>query len=357
MHKNILSYICIVAGMLILWVTTSRSAMKYISELRDNDTWWGVQQFRHGDLASMSGLDFLHKFYTPEEVKFTRPVYDGPQDIVLFIHGDSYLWKIDGGDSVFAGISSLHFIGWDTHYNYHLDRSKRNILILEVSERLARKYYSTTEIIDELKDTLTENKKLSTLGEQLAPDKKYYSSFGINANCFFNKNINQNLQCNLFNYNFMAPMFGCKAAINYFLFSRASGDVVISDDKQFLFFKETVSDSSSGSSFSPIKSKEITELVTNFNKIYDYYKSTGFLEIYLSIIPNTATIMQSQIYNNLIPTIQNDKRLKSRIIDIYSVFKNSKEICFQRGDTHWNVTGKQMWFDEVNKILESLNPL
>jgi len=350
MLKIIASYFFIVFGLAALWVSTSRSVIKCLLEKRDNNEWWGVNQLIHGDLASISHLDYLNKFSLPTHSTLKRANYTGPKNTTLFIHGDSYLYKVQ--DSIFAGISSFHFTGWNNQYHYHLDSSKRNVLIIEVAERLVRNYYGTTEILDELCDTTITKKNISSLSKPIISEIKYSSLFFCtDPMSIFNKNINQNLEYNLFNYNFMMPLFGCKAAINYYLFSRASGDVVISKDKHFLFYKETVSFTLPGSSFSPLSDDEITHLVSNFNIIHDYYKATGFKEIYLSIIPSTVTIMQPEGYNNLIPRIQNDKRLKMKIIDAWSVFKKSKELLFFPGDTHWNNTGKQIWVDMVNEQL------
>jgi hypothetical protein len=325
--------------------------MQFVADHRDHDKWWGLNQMKHGDLASMSNLDFLDKFYTNHVANFRRPKYNGPKNVNLYIHGDSYLYKMYMGDSVFAGVSSLYFIGWTSILHYHLDTTKRNIFIIEVSERLLREYYHTTKIIDEFHDTVETQGKTGVL--RSAEQGQKYGSFipGIISDNFFNKFINQNLQCNIFNYNWIKPMYGSKAALNYYLFDRASGDVIISKDKQYLLLRQTLVPVGNGSSLSPVSDDEISLLVNNFNEIYDYYRGTGFTEIYLSIIPNTATIVQPDGYNNLIPRVQNDPRLKMAVIDIYSVFKQTKEKVFLPGDTHWNNTGKQMWFDTVNKIL------
>jgi hypothetical protein len=167
----------------------------------------------------------------------------------------------------------------------------------------------------------------------------------------FNKNINQNLQCNLFNYDFIMPMFHWKAALNYYIFNRASGDVVISKDRNFLFYTETVSLTNVGSSYAAIPADHITAYVNNFNAIYDHYKAEGFDEVYLSMIPNSATINQPEGYNNLIPLIQKHPQLRMKLIDIYNAFKTIPGDFYYHGDTHWNPKGKQLWIDIVNDTL------
>ena len=144
-------------------------------------------------------------------------------------------------------------------------------------------------------------------------------------------------------------MFEYKAALNYYVFNRASGDVVISNDRKFLFYKETVSKTDVGSSYFPVTAGDAANIVDVMNNIYEHYRAGGFAEVYVSIIPNSPTIMQPEGYNNLIPMVQNDPRLKMKVIDIYTVFKNSKDVYYLPGDTHWNHNGKQRWLDLVNE--------
>ena len=88
------------------------------------------------------------------------------------------------------------------------------------------------------------------------------------------------------------------------------------------------------------------------NKVYDHYKAEGFTEVYLSVIPNTATIMQPEGYNNLIPLLYGNPQLRMKIIDVYSVFKKDPEgNYFNSGDTHWNKKGFLVWLDMVNNII------
>lgn len=205
-------------------------------------------------------------------------------------------------------------------------------------------------MLDEVCDSVIKKKSITATGISATTTTRQASIIpGCSINDLFNKYINQNLQCNLFNYNFVMPMFEAKAALNYYLFNRASGDVIISKDRNFLFLKETVTYTDEGSSYSRFADNDITKLIDNINTIYEHYRQNGFNEVYLSVIPNSATIMQPGEYNNLIPTIQNDPRLKMKVIDAYTAFKNAKEVLYLPGDTHWNNRGRQMWLDMVNE--------
>jgi hypothetical protein len=349
MLKRAASYIFIVFGLVALWASTSRSAMQFVAEKRDNDTWWGSYQGRHGDLVSMSYLDFVKKFYPGREhYSIKPPVPDLQRNTVLYLDGDSYARHLN--DTAFAGVAAYHYIDRNHGANYHLDTTRKNILLIEISERYVRPYFGSLRMLDEVCDSAIKKKNIARLG---AMPRTNYLSVGmpVSVDDLFNKYINQNLQANLFNYNFVMPMFESKAALNYYLFNRASGDVVISKDRNFLFLKETVSRTDVGSSYSPLNTDEVSTLVTNLNTIYDHYRQNGFREVYLSVIPNSATINQPDGYNNLIPLVQNDARLRMKVIDAYTAFKQSGEGVYLSGDTHWNNRGRQLWLDIVNDTL------
>ncbi len=351
MLKRIFRDILIVSGLILLWASTSRTAMKYLSDKRDNNTWWGTYQCLNGDLVSMAHLDAVARF-NPRKLKqnFKQPAYEGTRKTDLYLDGDSHTWHLDITN--FAGLSAFHYFERTHGYRYHLDKDKKSILLIEISERYLQSYFSAPNMFDEVYDTSSQQKNSLLRCGPRAEIKQYASLFeSIGLSELFNKNINQNLECNLFNYNFIMPMFEYKAALNYYAFNRASGDVVISNDRKFLFYKETVSRTDVGSSYYAVTADDKARIVDILNKVYDHYKAAGFSEIYISIVPNSASIMQPDGYNNLIPDIQNDPRLRMKVIDIYTVFKKSKELYFLPGDTHWNFKGKQLWLDVVNERL------
>ena len=356
MIKKLVRDFLILFGLLVLWASTSRQAMQYYCDVRDVDTWWGTYRCNHGDLVSMAYLDFMKKFNPGKDITPTkRPTVAAKNQIELYLDGDSYTWHMH--DTMFAGLTGLHYIDRNHGLNYHLDSTKNNVFIIELSERFVRDYFSTLKMLDEVCDSVVQKKKLATNFEPLESSNIipfYEASFipKLGIDDFFNQYINQNLQCNLFNYQAVVPLFQSKAVINYYVFNRASGDVVISNDRQFLFLRETVSKTDLGSSYGVIGHEDIEKIVYNLNELYDHYKKTGFKEVYISLIPNSATIMQPEGYNNLIPLIQNHPRLRMKVINVYDAFKQSSEILYLPGDTHWNLKGRQKWLEIVNGVLQ-----
>ena len=348
--KKILRDILIVAGLVVMGLSTSTNTMAWLSEKKAVDRWWGVYNNDHGDLVNMAYLDFVQRFVTHRDFSAGRPEYNGPKNTELYLQGDSY--TMDIADTAFAAVKNYHFINRKVGLNYHLDTTDNNILILEVTERYTRLHFDSIRMFTEVCDSFIQKKKQRAKYYLASANDKipfFLKGWGVDA--LFNRNINQNLEFNIFNYSFITGLFKSKAALNYYLFDRASGDVVISKNHDFLFLKQTVQPYDIYSSYDRIVDNEIDRLVENFNRIYDHYRATGFDEVYLSIIPSPATIMQPEGYNRLIPRIQGSKKLRMKIIDAYGLFTSTKELCYRPGDTHWNNKGLNKWVKLVNDTL------
>lgn len=123
MIKKVLSYIFIIFGLVALYMSTSRKAMEFLAVSRDNDKWWGSYQMKHGDLVSLSYLDFVKRFNPPpDHTPIKKPAYNGQKNTALYLHGDSYTYHLP--DSAFAGLVEYHLIDRNHGMNYHPDSTK-----------------------------------------------------------------------------------------------------------------------------------------------------------------------------------------------------------------------------------------
>lgn len=181
---------------------------------------------------------------------------------------------------------------------------------------------------------------------------------GINWKFFiespFNVNVNQNIEYNLFSYKFFDRVRRGKAKFNALVFGRGSGNVVISDEGDNLFIRQSVISKGLQSAYDTLSDKGVTHYCNVLNQVYDHYKSEGFDEIYMSIIPNPASVIQPQRYNQLIPKLQHlsqNSILRMPIINVYDTFKINPKSYYLRGDTHWNAKGKLLWIDMINSLL------
>lgn len=319
--------------------------MQKISDARnDNDAWWGSHFPYEGDLVGMSYLYFEKSFHKPKEKIYTKA--DCNKDSInLVIWGDSYTQYMS--DSCFCAAGYQYGRRYFSTMKCKIDSTKRNILIIEITERGVRGYFNNTDMFNHVECSAGKVVTDCTISPTIR-----YAAFKLpSINRFFNKHINQNLEYNLFNYNFMYPFRGSKAWINYKLFHRASGNVAISDNGDRLFLKETIQHKGFTGYGTTVSEEEVNNIVSVLNDINNHYKQAGFDAVYLSIIPNAVTIYQPEGYNMLIPRIQMHPALQMKCLDVYSIYKKSPEGMYWRGDTHWSSEGANVWLKLVNSTI------
>ncbi len=336
----------IVFGLVLLWASTSRDAMEFLSDNRSGNNWWSVYR-APGNLLQLSRLDFVKRFNDEKHVaaKHYKPG-TGPRNTALTVYGDSYTYPLN--DSDFTGLAHYSFVNLYQGGKYSIDATKKNILILEMAELSFRSFFADAGLIIKLQDAALAMGSTGS-ADLVEPCGNMQASLDLHIGSFFNSRINQNLQYNLFSYKSTYYLFLCKAALNYHLFKRASGDVVISDNGDYLLLKEALK--ITHDSVSPA---DLTALVDNINRFYDHFKRAGFYEVYLSVIPATSTIIQPAGYNMLIPMVQQDGRLRMKIIDVYSAFK-VEQGYFCHGDSHWSQAGEKKWLNMVDEVIAKNN--
>jgi len=295
---------------------------------------WVKDDYRYGDLYRLSNLS---KFRVPvekcKEQTFTNSIHFRQN---LLLVGDSFTEPERINGTYFNNISQYQrfFIG-DTAY-FKLDTSKRNILIIETVERHFRERFAKPYqniILQEKKNTDTKNSFLDL-------------SIPYNT---------ERHEAILFSSDFFLKIKELKAAINQQIFGRIDEKVKLSKNGEHLLYALDANSTGIHSNFEQISEKELQQLIANLNETYNYYKKSGFSEVYLSIIPNKTTIEGNDLgkYNQLISKIQSNPNLSMPIIDTYLSFSAQKTPLYDVGDTHWNCKGKSIWIDKVNQILRN----
>jgi hypothetical protein len=143
-----------------------------------------------------------------------------------------------------------------------------------------------------------------------------------------------------------------KASLTLNWFDRANASVSLSKNHQHLFLNsDTNPKKPLNSSFVAVTDAEITALVDSVNSVASRYRQLGFDAVYLSIIPNKATILEKERddYNHLIERVQNNPRLVVPTIDGYRAFEQSPASPYLKSDTHWNCEGRAAWLGLVRQ--------
>ncbi len=363
MVKKLLAYVFVTIGLAAIGISSWPPLMHKIYDWNNAHTDVHSWRTNHtkmggGDLIKLSYLDDIKKFWELKNYTFVKATDNGKKNIDLYLYGDSYTEDMPG--YIFANVNKYQYGTKLLGLNYSLDSGKKNILLIEITERLALETLSGTWIYNMLKGkglqkgepAAAEQPVAPSAAQPSAPPKK--QSYSLAGRPRYAQLVNTNIEYLLFDYNIINQLKQRKADMNYYLFNRASGDAAISDNGDYLFFKPTVVEGGAYSSYTPLTDNNINTAVSLLNEIYDHYKKEGFSEIYLSIIPNAATILQPKNYNRMIPRIQQNSALKMPVIDIYSIYSAAPDpaTLYRRGDTHWNDKGMQIWLRLVNNELK-----
>ncbi len=222
-----------------------------------------------------------------------------------------------------------------------LDTSKRNILILETVERHFREHFAEPVRTLKISAATPQNSQTVTEAESKSWDKIL-------------KDSEEALSDFLFTNDFFLRLKEWKAALNLNWFDRHSDQIALSPDGKNILFGWDTDSTRITSSFNPLPERELMKLIKGVNEVRDHYRSLGFDEVYLTIIPNKTTIVARNMgtYNHLVERVQNHPTLRTPIIDVWSLFNHHSTEVYALSDTHWSCFGQRIWVEEVNKRLK-----
>jgi len=345
--KKVISIIILLLFVIVYTISSSVPLMKSIVKVRSSGNLWYSDNHFYGDMYNLSNLpEFKKPLNNTKASVVTINCLNNVRDVNLYAILDSYLYDHINDLSNICRIKKFKYSRWghdEENYKIYPDSSK-NILLIEVSERSIRKYIHKQSILDKLSPVALIVKE---------------GAYRKVMNMLFNSSIGQNLEYNLFEYQFLNCLKEIKATINYKWFNRVNRDVTIAPDKKYLLYNKTieVNPKETTSSFLPVTNAEVDKLVEDLNFVNNYYKSLGFKEVYFSVIPNPVTILYPQYknHNQIISKIYSHKNLEIKLIDVVKDFKNSNLQLYSNSDTHWNDNGYILWKNDFIKQINNLN--
>lgn len=349
--KKGIALLLVIISAVVYYGSNSSLITERFTDYRSTTSAFNVAHRGLGDLYNMC---FLSDFNSPVSYHL-KEVKSEKKRVRLFLFCDSYLISHVRKEH-FYGVDSLVKIKWWDHSSYQtiqrLDSNYRNILIAELSERFVRGACSDFTIMTE---PLVIDPDLRLPAIYNNPDaEKPWSGIFLSGFCI-NKNINSNLELNLFGYKFFNPVKELKGDLNYRLFNRINKDVFLDEKNNFLFYKPTVSGEQSMNSFYPIDSSEYNKIIETLTLTKSHYKKAGFKEVYFSFVPNPVSIVNPELgkYNQLMPSISATDTSLFRTIDVFHPFKKNPKKYYANNDTHWNSNGLQKWLEVTNAQLQS----
>ncbi len=290
--------------------------------------------FRYGDLYRLSNLP---KFKKPLEKCKQFPKKEKVK-ICLFLAGDSFTEDKRISKNDFVADSYYRGNVAETNEDLPVVATKK-VLIIETVERHFRERFA-----EPWKNWEYKLKK----GEE----KEHISiPYLLSLNMPYNEKLHQ---ASLFGFDTILRFKEWKALLNYYLFNKIDEKVYLTKDKNNILYYLDIEPGIS-SCFDTLEEKEIEKLVSNVNITYKYYKSIGFDEVILSIIPNKTSILGRDLgnYNNLVARLENNSKLEMPLISVSKEFEKGGSKFYDLGDSHWNCEGEQIWINKVNdKLLD-----
>ncbi|GAA4460623.1 hypothetical protein GCM10023189_35990 [Nibrella saemangeumensis] len=301
-----------------------------------------TDDYRYGDLYRLSNLP---QFKDPQEpcppgTDQAQPVADS---VHLYLIGDSFTEPQRIGQRDFP-VGYYHYTHWEKQSRVQPDPTRHNVLLLETVERHFREHFSRP--VSNL--TVVTDSNRVPAPQPPAPSKLRQLSEQIKST-----GLEERLETVLFSHDLFMWFKERKASLNFWFFDRINPKVGISADRQHVFAGLDTDTTTISSSFTPLPDAELNALVDSLNTVYDRYRALGFDAVYLSIIPNKASVLDPAQgnYNRLIERFQQHPKRRMPVIDIYGVYTRAKEPIYAVGDSHWNCTGRALWLREVHKRL------
>ena len=298
-----------------------------------------VDDYRFGDLYRLSALP---QFKVAQPVCPSSNRSSDTASTQLYLIGDSFSEPQRLSQSDFR-VSHYQRVGWDNQQRIQLDPSKRNLLLIESVERHVREHFAKhiSEFVV-IQDTTKNPTPKPTTWQRISTE-------------LHRTDVEERLESALFSGNWAFWFKELKATLTLAWFDRANASVSLSQNHQHIFLhSDTDSANVLNSSFSTLTDREVSTLVDSINAVAKRYQQLGFAAVYLSLIPNKATILERERsdYNHLIERIQNHPKLAVPAINTYSRFKEAPQSPYLKSDTHWNCEGRAIWLDLVRSRLQ-----
>lgn len=342
--RSILRYLVLLLTVTIYAGGCSRAALQFFYR-----TGIAADDYRFGDLYRLSNLPQFKEVQKPCPSVQQTPTQPG-QQVDFYLIGDSFSEPERIGPRDFP-THSFRRTKWENQNRVQLDKTKRNVLLIETVERHFRDHFSrpVTSLVVVPDTSRKPVVPTLTLGARIRAAVELIQPAAI---------VEERLETLLFGHPWALWWKEQKAAFTLAVFRRANPKVGLSRDRQHIFVGlDTDTTTGLTSAFTPLPNRELDQLVDSLNTVYDRYRAAGFDAVYLSIIPNKVTLLAPGLgrYNHLIERVQQHPHLRMPVVDVYSIYLKSREPLYAIGDSHWNCTGRALWLRVVNERLLGVN--
>lgn len=201
------------------------------------------------------------------------------QNVDLYTMGDSFT-EID--TSFYAGRRNAHVWLTFTKATANLDRSKKNILVIEVLERLIQqRLHVKPDSTVLIQQGLTDPDTTASSPAKIKPPTAPAAGVPMWLTARFGSDINYRLEMLFFNSESFVWFKELRAQVLYSWFNRIPAGAV-SRDRQHLFYDLEVDTTYDTSAFRRLSASNMDSVVATINHTRDHYRQMGFNEVYFS---------------------------------------------------------------------------
>lgn len=325
-----LKYIALVVFGFLWFLGCSRDTVVYLV-----DNGFIGDDFRYGDLYRLSNLSG----YRVAVEKCDLPYRGAKVPVALYLAGDSFTEEGRVNRNQYATDRYFRSFVADGHVPLELVPG-RKILVIETVERHFRERFSEKPWMN-----WVETSSAGHMAADPFPLRKLYNAV-LEYEVPYREEMHESV---LFSSDLILKIKELKADFNYRVFGRVDPKVGVL--KGELVYDLDLAPGIS-SVYDPVPEEEIDRIVKHANATRAHYKSLGFDEVYLSIIPNKSSLLikDDPAYNHLVERVEGHPDLQIPLISVWKAF--SERNYYQKGDSHWDCAGQKVWVDAVNEKLQ-----
>ena len=328
-----LKYIALVVFGFLWFLGCSRHTVVYLV-----DNGWIGDDFRYGDLYRLSNLS---DYRVPVE-KCSMPYKGAKVPVTLYLAGDSFTEEGRVNRDQYA--TDRYFRSFVADPQVPLERVPgKKILVIETVERHLRERFSEKPWMNWVEPSGTD--PVAPVQEPFS-FRKLYAAI-VDYEVPYREEMHESV---LFSSDFILKIKELKADFNYRVFGRVDPKVNVL--KGELVYDLDVAPGIS-SVYDTVSEEEIGRIVAHANATRRHYRSLGFDEVYLSVIPNKSSLLirDEAAYNHLVERVEAHPALEVPLISVWRAFAAGN--YYRKGDSHWDCAGQKIWVDQVNSILKS----
>lgn len=329
---KVLKYIALVICGFLWFLGCSRDTVVYLV-----DNGFIGDDFRYGDLYRLSNLS---AYRVPAE-KCDRPYRGAKVPVALYLAGDSFTEEGRVNRNEYATDRYFRSFVADGQVPLQLSDGKK-ILVIETVERHLRERFSEKPWMN----WVVSQPAAAVPGPESFSFAGLYRAL-VDYKIPYREEMHESV---LFSSDFILKIKEWKADFNYRVFGRVDPKVGVLKN-QLVYDLDLAPGISSV--YDPVPEEEISRIVKHANATCEHYRSLGFDEVYLSIIPNKSSLLirDDTAYNHLVERVEGHPDLQVPVISVWKAFTIKN--YYQAGDSHWNCAGQKLWVDAVNERLSN----